>query len=140
MKILSVVLLILLLAGCASAPNAQAPGSSSNPNQPVPGNSGVGGNSGAGPAITPVLLTNGPLTLTIYTPQQNATVSESTLAIQGNVSEETVLTINDAIYTLPAGKFSQSVNLDEGPNAIQIVASDLNGNEVDMILSVTYQP
>lgn len=97
--------------------------------------------SPAGPATaTPAIQSNGPLTLTIYSPQDQATVSDPNVEVKGKVSEDAVLTINDAIYVLKPGEFTQSVPLTEGLNAIQIVASDMVGNEVDLILTITYQP
>jgi hypothetical protein len=60
--------------------------------------------------------------------------------LSGNVSRDAVLTINDEIYVLPPGDFSIPLTLEEGPNALEIVASDTDGNEVDLILTVTYQP
>ena len=92
------------------------------------------------PTATPAVLSNGPLTLTIYSPQDQATVSDPNMDVKGKVSEDAVLTINDEIYDLKAGEFTQSVQLTEGLNAIQIVASDMVGNEVDLILTITYQP
>lgn len=85
-------------------------------------------------------LTNGPFTLTITSPVDQAVVSEPQVDVVGEVSAEAVLTINDDIFLLPAGPFTQTVSLDEGPNAVQIVASDMDGNEVDLVLTVTYQP
>jgi hypothetical protein len=134
MKIWITIPIILLLTGCMSSPTIQPSVGSSNPNQPP------SGTTGSGSAATPIQLTNGPLSVTIYTPEQNATVTEATVSIQGSVSEETVLTINTDIYTLSPGNFTQTVSLGEGLNALQIVASDFSGNEVDLILSVTYQP
>jgi len=92
------------------------------------------------PTATPAVLSHGPLTLTIDSPQDQATVSDPNMDVKGKVSEDAVLTINDEIYDLKAGEFTQSVQLTEGLNAIQIVASDMAGNEVDLILTITYQP
>jgi hypothetical protein len=94
----------------------------------------------ASPTPVPAVLHQGPLTLTIYSPQDQATVSNSKVDLRGNVSEDAVLTVNDDIYVLKPGEFTQSVSLSEGLNAIQIVASDLSGNEIDTILTITYQP
>jgi hypothetical protein len=87
-----------------------------------------------------VVSTNGPFTLTIFSPQDKATVSTQSMDLKGEVSSDAVLTINNETYVLNPGAFTQPVSLEEGLNAIQIVASDMNGNEVDLILTITYQP
>ncbi len=69
-----------------------------------------------------------------------AIVSQPSVEVRGTVSTDAVLTINDDIYVISAGAFTETVALQEGPNAIQITASDMSGNEVDEILTVTYQP
>jgi hypothetical protein len=91
-------------------------------------------------APKPVILTNGPLVLKLLAPADETVVAAPQVNVVGEVSAETVLTINDEIYLLPAGAFSQAVPLEEGPNVLEIVASDAAGNEVYLILTVTYQP
>ena len=81
-----------------------------------------------------------PLSMTIDSPLDKAVVSSANLTITGKVSRQAVLTINDTTYLVPAGPFSEPYTLAQGPNTIQIVASDTSGNEVDLILTVTYQP
>jgi len=58
--------------------------------------------------------------------------------LTGTVSEGSVLTINDEIYLLDAGDFSQQISLEAGVNVLQIVVSDDSGNEIDLVLAVTY--
>ncbi len=67
-------------------------------------------------------------------------MTEPQINLVGKVSRETVLTINNDIHILPFGDFSIPLTLEEGPNTLEIVASDNDGNEVDLILTVTYQP
>jgi archaellum component FlaF (FlaF/FlaG flagellin family) len=83
---------------------------------------------------------NTPFTLTINSPADQAVVSQPSVEIRGEVSTDMVLSINDDIYIFPAGIFTVTVSLQEGPNVIQIVASDMSGNEIDQILTITYQP
>ncbi|MEA5077953.1 MAG: hypothetical protein VB013_05235 [Anaerolineaceae bacterium] len=58
--------------------------------------------------------------------------------LTGRVSEDSVLTINDEIFLLDAGNFSLQIPLEAGPNVLQIVVSDDSGNEIDLVLTVTY--
>ncbi|MHB8933563.1 MAG: hypothetical protein ACYC6H_08865 [Bellilinea sp.] len=40
----------------------------------------------------------------------------------------------------PGSIFSVPVDLEEGPNLIDIVISDLEGNEVSITLTITFEP
>jgi len=91
-------------------------------------------------ASTPMASSSGSFTLTIFSPADQSVVSQPQVDIQGEVSADAVVTINDDTYIFNAGRFEQTVQLEEGLNSIQIVASDMDGNEVDMILTLTYQP
>ena len=94
----------------------------------------------AGPTQAPIVLTTGSFTLTVTSPADQAVVAKPGVELRGKVSDAAVLTVNDDTYLLEAGAFTETVQLQEGINAIQIVASDMDGNEVDLILTVTYQP
>jgi hypothetical protein len=89
---------------------------------------------------TPIRQQNGSFTLIITSPADLAVVVSQPIDLKGEVNETAVLTVNDDSYLLQKGAFSKPVQLQEGLNAIQIVASDMDGNEVDLILSITYQP
>jgi hypothetical protein len=89
---------------------------------------------------TPIRQSTGPFTLTISSPSDLAVVNQSQVNLKGEINKTAVLSINDDTYLLEKGAFSEPVTLQEGVNAVQIVASDMDGNEVDLILSITYQP
>jgi hypothetical protein len=68
-------------------------------------------------------------------------VSSDTVKVEGEAPPDTVITINDDILVAGSdGKFESDVLLEEGPNVIEIVASDYEGNEVSFEITVTYQP
>jgi hypothetical protein len=94
----------------------------------------------ATPTRPPIQMANGPFSLTITSPSDLAVVEEPTVELRGKVSGTAVLTVNEDIYLLEAGVFAEPVQLQEGINAIQIIASDMDGNEIDLVLTVTYQP
>jgi hypothetical protein len=51
------------------------------------------------------------------------------------------VTVNDDIIVVGAdGRFQSTVQLAEGPNVIEILASDLEGNEASLEITVTYAP
>ncbi len=77
----------------------------------------------------------------LFSPQDGDTVDTPTIKVKGQAPAETVITINDKILVVSADlSFETEVNLEEGPNLIEIVASDLNDNEVDIQLTVNYEP
>jgi hypothetical protein len=51
------------------------------------------------------------------------------------------VTVNDEILVVSSNQtFEIEVKLEAGPNLIEILASDLNGNEVYIPLSIDYEP
>jgi len=71
----------------------------------------------------------------------DTTVNDEPYVIQGWTNEEAVVTINDQIFINPAESyFELPVDLEEGPNWIEIVISDMDGNEVSFTLTITYEP
>jgi len=77
----------------------------------------------------------------ILSPEAEAVVNVPEVEVIGEAAPETVVTLNEAIVVVDeSGTFSVTLLLDEGPNEIEIVASDLEGNELSFILEVTYDP
>jgi hypothetical protein len=130
-KILLISILIVLLAGCAASPAGSSP--TQTPER-TPKPTKEAGDTSA------VTLNRGTFTLTIFTPIDRSVVSTPAAEIKGELSADAVLSINNDIYVLPAGTFTESVPLVSGSNEIEIVASDMSGAEVDLILTVIYQP
>ena len=93
------------------------------------------------PADVPVQeISMGQLTARIFS-DVDATVINEPYLVQGYSNREVVVTVNEAIFTNPAESvFTLPVTLDEGPNLIEIVMSDLDGNEVSITLTVTFEP
>lgn len=82
----------------------------------------------------------GALTARIFS-EADATVNVEPYVIQGWTNEEVVVTVNDLIFTNPAESyFELPVDLEEGPNWVEIVISDMEGNEVSFTLTITYEP
>ncbi len=81
----------------------------------------------------------GLLTVTILSPEDNVVVSAPQVEITGQSAPNAVITLNDEITLADAtGAFSAAVPLVEGPNVIEVVASDVDGNEAVLQLFVTY--
>ncbi len=79
------------------------------------------------------------LPLQITEPQDEITVNTSTIEVKGVTTADAVVTINGSLVDVDeSGKFSTTVSLEEGPNSIEVVASDSQGNEANQVLTVIY--
>ena len=85
-----------------------------------------------GPELTLELLE--PLDLEVIT-------EESRIELLGSTRVDAIVTINDTVVEPDGdGLFSLSVDLEEGPNIIEIVASVASGEQKDLVLVVIYIP
>ena len=133
------IVMAAVLAGCGG-------GGGTGRGTPTPaaalpaGTQQAGLTPGAPPAAeTPVV--SGNLMLQVLSPQDGQTVNAKEIQVQGVTSAGAVVSVNDAILIAGAdGKFETTVTLQEGPNLIEIIASDDTGNEVSDDLAVTYEP
>ncbi len=82
---------------------------------------------------------NGSLAVRLFT-NPEVTVNAAELVIQGQAPAETVISIEDTILVVDQSQsFAFQVNLEEGANVFELVASDINGQEVSFILTITYE-
>ncbi|HLO28657.1 MAG TPA: hypothetical protein VK249_05960 [Anaerolineales bacterium] len=92
-------------------------------------------------ASVPATETTGTLGLQILSPQDEAVLNVPQVDVSGLAPAGTVVSVNDEILIVGAeGQFKITISLDEGPNLLEIVASDESGNEASSILTVTYEP
>lgn len=148
------IVVFILLAGCApfTAPSSQpepatAAAAQANPTQAPAGQPAAPGQSTTQPMETAPpgappqpQAASGPVWLRILSPQDGDTVNTAQIKISGEASADAVISINkDILVVGPDQKFEANVNLDPGSNLIEIVASDVNDNEVDLILTVFYE-
>lgn len=79
------------------------------------------------------------LVLEITEPADEAVVDASHITVSGSTLADAVVSINGVIADVDyQGIFTGEVNLDAGPNIIEVVASDFYGNEKSAILTVIY--
>ncbi len=84
---------------------------------------------------------HGPLSVIITQPADGAEVQTGTVTLEGQADPETVINIGDQILVVDAGrKFSVPLAMAEGPNIIEITASDPDGNQATGYLTLTYSP
>jgi hypothetical protein len=155
---LFLVTAILLLAGCsrqnngggtpaggATVPPVGGPATAAAPTGAPAGGATTSNPTQAGPAATASgnqpAQNPGPLTLTVNSPQDGATVTAPEVVVTGTSSPGAVVTVNDDIIIVgDDGKFQSTVQLEEGPNLIEIVASNDVGDEKSIELGIDYQP
>jgi len=84
----------------------------------------------------------GALFLEIDAPAQpEMFVSSSRLDITGRTTVDALVSVNDTIVEIDEeGRFALSFGLEEGPNLIEIVASNAEGEQFDDVLLVIYEP
>lgn len=139
--------LILLLAACSPTPTVAplSPATDSNrpaaiPATPVPQKVIPTADIQATPTVVSA-DTSGSLWLQVFSLQDEAVVNTPQVDVIGSAPVGAVISVNDEILIAgDDGQFKTTVFLDEGPNLIEIIASDDNGNETSLILAVTYEP
>lgn len=83
---------------------------------------------------------SGNINLTIETPVNNAVVTTNTVTVTGITNPKAEVSVNEVDTVADAnGKFTATINLDEGSNTIIVVANDSNGSFIEKDLTVTYQ-
>jgi cell division protein FtsL len=85
------------------------------------------------------------LFLEITQPQDGAQVSTSTINVTGKTIPDAVVSVSvddqlEMADVDPNGDFSVTVTLEEGPNYIEAIASDQQGNEKSASIAVIYIP
>jgi hypothetical protein len=126
--VLSFTLLVLSLAGCTGPAPAQPPTrNSTTPIQfPV--------KSAEPTQVTAVLLS-------VDEPADNSVVTVSPVRVSGRTSPDAELTIDDQVIGVDdQGSFAAMVDLEEGPNAIDLVVMGVSGAEVRRTLMLMYVP
>ncbi len=81
------------------------------------------------------------LWLRITSPLDNSVVNNSPVWVRGEAAAWTVISINDAVLLVDESEmFAKEVTLEQGLNLLEIVASDIQGNEISITLVVDYEP
>jgi hypothetical protein len=95
----------------------------------------------AGATPAPIEKKDGDLWVRLFAPQDQITVKTSQVEVRGEAPEETTITVDDDILVVgPDRSFMSTVPLEVGSNVIDVVASNMSGNEVSFVLTVFYQP
>lgn len=81
------------------------------------------------------------LFLDVRNPADEVIVDVPLVVVSGTTLADAMVSINGALaYTDYQGAFSGEIELEEGPNVIEVVASDFYGNEKAKIITLFYIP
>jgi hypothetical protein len=79
--------------------------------------------------------------LEVLEPQDETVVDTSPIRVSGRTSPRAEVSVNGELIDIDeAGGFVAMVELEEGPNALEIIATDYDGNEERCVLAVIYTP
>lgn len=93
------------------------------------------------PVTDPAATVSTELTLDIFGIGEETTVKGSSIIVAGRTRADAVLSINGVIIPMDdEGRFEVTVALNPGPNLIEVVASDLEGNQKSRVLAVVALP
>ena len=140
--------LIFLLTACGPTPTVAPPTPITNskptasiPASPLP--EAVIPTAVIQPTPTNISLPEpaGAIWLQVLSPLDEAVVSAPQVDVIGSAPAGSVVSVNEEILLVGDDQqFHTVVLLEEGPNLIEIIASDENGNETSALLAVTYEP
>jgi hypothetical protein len=135
-----VILIVTFMAGCSQGNPVPSPNAATNP--PTTQTS-ASITPTAQSSVTPDTpdTTSGVLqsaiSLKITEPTDAAEISSNTVAVKGETVPGATVTVNDAVSTADDnGNFSVTISLEQGPNAIDIIATDDNGQQGEILILV----
>ena len=77
--------------------------------------------------------------LEVTSPAHESTVRVSPTEVRGRTASDAVVTVNGIVQKVDGtGGFSVMVNLTEGPNSIEVIASDFRDNQASKVITVVY--
>jgi len=88
---------------------------------------------------TPTPAATFPISLT--TPRDGETTNTSPLLVSGVTAPNAIVSVNDAVGVANGeGRFDLMAPLQAGPNVLEVIASQPNGQQAFIIVTVMYQP
>lgn len=146
----SVVMIAILIAAMACTTSEPGSGPENTPEQgnvatSTPGDQQV--NASGTATATPtseeaVAQATGELFLEMISPTTDELfVSESSFEFSGRTTVDALLSVNDSLLEIDEeGRFIFSMDLEEGPNVVEVVASNAFGEQYDEVILVIYEP
>ena len=91
--------------------------------------------------VTSLALPPLPFLLLVTEPEDQSIVSEGVIRVSGRTGPEAVTSVNGVSVSVnELGLFSTLVNLEPGPNIIDVVATNFDGEVLDAVLALIYRP
>jgi hypothetical protein len=88
-----------------------------------------------------IVLDLEPPSLSLYSPQEGAVVTERSLSVTGKAEAGSTVTVaGNGVALSSSGDFHAPVELAPGQNTVVVVATDALGNTVNTSVTVTYTP
>ena len=82
-----------------------------------------------------------PFKVTLDAPHDGDSTNISPLLVKGTTVPNAVVSVNDVVGLADGeGRFSLTVPLQAGPNVLEVIASQPNGQQAFVIVTVMYQP
>jgi len=80
------------------------------------------------------------LPLAVTQPKDESVVNTPEVVVEGTTNPDAVVSVNGTVADVDAeGKFSVTVPLEEGPNLIEVYASDFEYREASEMVTVIYE-
>ena len=143
--IIAITILGLLAALLVSCTKSTSTPSTPTGESSTPVNTSTLTTTASTPVTSPLGTTSGTLQsglpLSITEPADSATINGDAVTVQGTTAPGATVSVNDNVITADStGAFSTNVNLDAGPNAIDVIATDDNNNQGEVLLMVNAMP
>jgi hypothetical protein len=80
-------------------------------------------------------------TVTLESPLEGETVNTSPLLVKGVTIPNAIVSVNDTVGLAGAdGRFALAVEVEPGPNVLEVIASNKDGQQAFVIVTMLYQP
>lgn len=80
------------------------------------------------------------ITLSVTQPQDESIVRTNPVTVSGSVPAEIEVMVNGISVNLENNRFSAMVELETGPNIIEVLARDKSGRETSKSINIIYVP
>ena len=142
---LVMVSLLVLIAACAPAPKGITPPPTPTPEEvippPIPEPTPPPEEVTPPPTSEPAPTPEPEFFLTVTQPADNSIINTDKVEVMGCTSSRAVVSVNGELAEVDEeGNFTMMVVLEEGPNIIEVIASDLEGNQESCVLVIIYVP
>jgi len=129
---LAMVLLLGLIVACVPAPGGVTPAPAPEEVTPPPTAEPI-------PTPEPTPAPKPEFFLTVTEPADDSIINADKVEVKGRTTPGAIVSVNGELAEVDEeGNFTMMVVLEEGPNIIEVIASDLEGNQESHTLVIMY--